>query len=267
MEAPGAEPAVPVAQMRRYVERRQLKALLGCACCESLLREAFTVVECMHKLCGDCLRESVEEGQANKCPVCQGLLGVRPLEDGHVLADREVERLVSVLFPTEQQRVAAEAEARALAEARRKAQQEKRRAHRKLSRKLERRADIVHGREPGAAREPRPDRPDKPKRPRAEGSLLYTYLVPQDVENAGPPLIKPYLIFPRGMTVGHVCRFMHERRLKLPRHKSVHLAAAATPHEHFPESHTLERVARELLAPATPGEPQTEDLELRYSVR
>jgi E3 ubiquitin-protein ligase DRIP len=60
--------------------RATLLKCLACHLCDSLLRDATTISECLHSFCRDCITAKLNDGETETCPVCEVHLGPLPLE-------------------------------------------------------------------------------------------------------------------------------------------------------------------------------------------
>ncbi|XP_019193134.1 PREDICTED: putative E3 ubiquitin-protein ligase RING1a [Ipomoea nil] len=50
--------------------RTEIRDWLECPICLGIIKKTRTVVECMHRFCGDCIEHVMEKGM-NDCPICR----------------------------------------------------------------------------------------------------------------------------------------------------------------------------------------------------
>lgn len=84
-------------QGTRRIEIAQLNKYLVCKICDGYYRDAFTVSECLHTFCRECLWECFNASVSTTkiCPECKISLGVKP----KVVYDRNLQACVDKLFP------------------------------------------------------------------------------------------------------------------------------------------------------------------------
>jgi len=74
---------------------RILNPYLVCSLCLGYLRDAFTVIECLHTYCKSCIYKYL--CGHNECPQCGTNLGVNPFEK--IKYDRQIQTFVDKVFP------------------------------------------------------------------------------------------------------------------------------------------------------------------------
>ncbi|CAM6019303.1 unnamed protein product [Sphagnum balticum] len=84
------------------VPRAPLLACLTCPLCNSLLRDATTISECLHTFCRDCIHAELSNGETECCPMCSVSLGTLPLDK--LRPDHQLNDLKAKLFPSSKQR-------------------------------------------------------------------------------------------------------------------------------------------------------------------
>jgi len=84
-------------QGARRIEIAQLNKYLVCKVCDGYYRDAYTVSECLHTFCRQCLWDCFNGSVSTTkyCPECKISLGVKP----KVVYDRNLQACVDKLFP------------------------------------------------------------------------------------------------------------------------------------------------------------------------
>jgi len=77
-----------------------IRECLSCLRCGELLREAYTVVECMHSFCRPCINSEIELGSVtNRCPKCETAVGLDPYDAGNIRFDPLLNDIILKVFP------------------------------------------------------------------------------------------------------------------------------------------------------------------------
>ncbi len=95
--------------MTKRVSIAELNKYLVCKLCDGYFRDAYTVSECLHTFCRQCLYDAFNAPSLSStkyCPECKASLGVKP----KVVFDRNLQACVDKIFPEFLQREQKEAE-------------------------------------------------------------------------------------------------------------------------------------------------------------
>ncbi|XP_051120494.1 E3 ubiquitin protein ligase DRIP2-like isoform X1 [Andrographis paniculata] len=87
------------------VKREALAPCMTCPICHKLLRDATTIIECLHTFCRKCIYKKLDDEEMECCPKCNIDLGCVPLEK--LRPDHTVQDVRAKLFPDKRVQVKA----------------------------------------------------------------------------------------------------------------------------------------------------------------
>ncbi|PRP77246.1 putative Locus-specific chromosome binding protein [Planoprotostelium fungivorum] len=76
-------------------ETRILNEFLVCSLCMGYIKDAHTIVECLHTFCKSCITKYLRD--KTDCPTCEVALGPYPLDK--IKFDRQIHNIVCKIFP------------------------------------------------------------------------------------------------------------------------------------------------------------------------
>lgn len=80
------------------LEKEKLLPLLKCPICKGFYRTPYTINECLHTFCKNCIFEHfLTSNQREDCPVCNTKIGGRPIDS--LIFDNKLDSLINILFP------------------------------------------------------------------------------------------------------------------------------------------------------------------------
>ncbi|KAL3647791.1 hypothetical protein CASFOL_008759 [Castilleja foliolosa] len=79
------------------VKREAVAPCMTCPLCHKLLREATTIIECLHTFCKKCIYKKLSDEEMESCPICNIDLGCAPLEK--LRLDHNLQDLRAKIFP------------------------------------------------------------------------------------------------------------------------------------------------------------------------
>ncbi|KAL8513724.1 hypothetical protein ACS0TY_013001 [Phlomoides rotata] len=79
------------------VRRSAVAPCMTCLICNKFLREATTIIECLHTFCRKCIYKKLSDEEMDTCPVCHIDLGCSPLEK--LRPDHNLQDILGKLFP------------------------------------------------------------------------------------------------------------------------------------------------------------------------
>ncbi|CAA0828046.1 E3 ubiquitin protein ligase DRIP2 [Striga hermonthica] len=79
------------------VRREAVAPCMTCPLCYKLIREATTVIECLHTFCRKCIHKNLSDEEMECCPVCSIDLGCSPLEK--LRPDHNLQDVRGKIFP------------------------------------------------------------------------------------------------------------------------------------------------------------------------
>lgn len=87
------------------VKRETIAACMTCPICNTLLRDATTISECLHTFCRKCIYDKISDEEIECCPVCNIDLGCVPLEK--LRPDHTLQDVRAKIFPLKRRKVKA----------------------------------------------------------------------------------------------------------------------------------------------------------------
>ncbi|CAL9061903.1 unnamed protein product [Musa banksii] len=85
------------------VRRDLLAKCMTCPLCLKLLRDATTIIECLHTFCRKCIYEKLNDEETNHCPSCNIYLGPLPLDK--LRPDHNLQDVRQKIFPSKRNKV------------------------------------------------------------------------------------------------------------------------------------------------------------------
>lgn len=79
------------------VRRDAVAPCMTCPICRKLLRDATTIIECLHTFCWKCIYKKISDEEMECCPLCKIDLGCLPLEK--LRPDHNMQDVRSKIFP------------------------------------------------------------------------------------------------------------------------------------------------------------------------
>ncbi|KAL3644934.1 hypothetical protein CASFOL_010114 [Castilleja foliolosa] len=79
------------------VKREAVAPCMTCPLCHKLLREATTIIECLHTFCKKCIYKKLSDEEMESCPICNIYLGCVPLEK--LRLDHNLQDVRAKIFP------------------------------------------------------------------------------------------------------------------------------------------------------------------------
>ena len=92
----------PSKELNQYssikINKPALLDLLKCPLCKGYYRTPYTINECMHTFCRNCIFKYFgSSNQREQCPVCNAKIGGRPMDS--LIFDNYLDSLLNILFP------------------------------------------------------------------------------------------------------------------------------------------------------------------------
>ncbi|XAR61139.1 hypothetical protein NMG60_11034762 [Bertholletia excelsa] len=87
------------------VRREAIAACMTCPLCNKLLRDATTIIECLHTFCRKCIYKKLSDEELECCPVCNIDLGCGPLEK--LRPDHNLQDVRGKIFPFKRRKMMA----------------------------------------------------------------------------------------------------------------------------------------------------------------
>ncbi|GJP49079.1 hypothetical protein CLOM_g8341 [Closterium sp. NIES-68] len=85
---------IPEPQEMVAISLIDIRKELQCPICLGIIRRTRTVMECLHRFCGDCIDKAIRLGN-NECPSCRAHCASRR----SLRADPRFDALVAAVFP------------------------------------------------------------------------------------------------------------------------------------------------------------------------
>ncbi|KAL3623911.1 hypothetical protein CASFOL_032727 [Castilleja foliolosa] len=79
------------------VKREEVAPCMTCPLCHKLLREATTIIECLHTFCRKCISKLLSDEEMECCPICNIDLGCVPMEK--LRPDHNLQDVRAKIFP------------------------------------------------------------------------------------------------------------------------------------------------------------------------
>ncbi|KAG8370756.1 hypothetical protein BUALT_Bualt13G0016600 [Buddleja alternifolia] len=87
------------------VRREAVAPCMTCPICDKLLRDATTIIECLHTFCRKCIYKKLSDEEMECCPICNIDLGCVPLEK--LRPDHNLQDIRAKIFPSKRIKVKA----------------------------------------------------------------------------------------------------------------------------------------------------------------